>query len=277
MHGNYEGSRSPSVTSIAVSPDGRRIMSAGERTVSIEQTALKYGARNVRLSEVRFWDLETGGHVKDLHGEEDHGFGHAALSCDGKHVAIGDFSLLRILDAETGRLEQSIALPGWWGHQPVFSPDGTLVAVPIDNAIALFEVRTGRRLHHDERTPVGRVTSAAWSPSGDRFVTGHADGIVRVWEGGTGQLLWHKDLAPVVSRSGYNASPAFVAFSRDGRRIIAAGRRDDPVEFREGIVAIYEASRGLLVRRGAHEGDPTCGALARPPDGRRRDLQRLRR
>ena len=78
-NGNYEGSRRPSVTSIAVTPDGRRIMSAGQRTVSIEQTMLKYGARNVRLSEVRFWDLETGEHVKDLHGEEDHGFGHAAL------------------------------------------------------------------------------------------------------------------------------------------------------------------------------------------------------
>ena len=96
---------------------------------------------------------------------------------------------------------------------------------------------------------MGRVTSAAWSPSGDRFVTGHADGIVRVWEGESGRLVWHKVLAPVVSRSGYNASPAFVAFSGDGRRIITAGRRDDPVEYRNGIVAIYEAFRGLLVAR----------------------------
>ena len=96
---------------------------------------------------------------------------------DGRRVAVGDFSRLRILDAATGRAERTIELPGSWGRRPAFSPDGTLVAMPIDNTIGLFEVSTGRRLHHDESTPVGNVVSAAWSPSGDRIVTGHDDGI----------------------------------------------------------------------------------------------------
>ena len=74
--------------------------------------------------------------------------------------------------------------------------------MPIDNAIGLFEVSTGRRLHHDESTPVGYSLSAAWSPSGDRIVTGHNDGFVRVWDAATGKLIWHKLLAPVISRGG---------------------------------------------------------------------------
>ena len=35
----------------------------------------------------------------------------------------------------------------------------------------------------------------------------------------------------------------------DGRRVVVAGRRDDPVEYKGGIVAVYEAARGIPVRR----------------------------
>ena len=223
-------------------------MSVGQTTKLRVDTKLKYGPKSVTMSEVRFWDIATGERVADYHGDEDYGFGYGALSGDGRRVAVGDFSLLRILDAATGLAERTIELPGSWCRRPAFSPDGTLVAMPIDNAIGLFEVSTGRRLHHDESTPVGNVVSAAWSPSGDRLVTGHDDGILRVWDAATGRLIWHKLLAPVIRRSGWNARPAFVSFSRDGTLVVAAGRRDDPVKFDNGIVAIYEAATGRAVR-----------------------------
>jgi WD40 repeat protein len=70
---------------------------------------------------------------------------------------------------------------------------------------------------------------------------------VRSWDAATGKLIWHKLLAPVISRSGWNARPAFVGSSRDGRLVVAAGRRDDPVQFEDGIVAIYEADTGRTV------------------------------
>ena len=93
------------------------------------------------MTEIRLWDLETGERIKDLQGEEDHGRGYAALSRDGRHVAVGDFGVLRILDATTGRPERTISLPGRWGDRPAFSPDGTLVAMAIYNTVGLFEVR----------------------------------------------------------------------------------------------------------------------------------------
>ncbi|MFI5456684.1 MAG: WD40 repeat domain-containing protein [Isosphaerales bacterium] len=255
----------PSLNCAAVTPDGRRIMSVGQTTKPIEQTKLQYGSKNVTMSEVRFWDIATGQRVADYHGDEDFGFGFGALSRDGRRVAMADFSRLRILDAATGRAEQTIALPGSWGRRPAFSPDGTLVAMPIDNTIGLFEVSTGRRLHHDESTPVGFVVSAAWSPSGDRLVIGNADGFVRVWDAATGKLIWHKLLAPVISRSGWNAHPAFVSFSRDGKLVVAAGQRDDPVKYDHGIVAIYEAASGRTVRE-SFQKEIRWAALA--PDGR---------
>jgi WD40 repeat protein len=180
-------------------------------------------------------------------------------------LAVADFSRLGILDAATGRPERTIDLPGAWGNQPAFSPDGTLVAEPIGNAIALFEVATGRRLHHDASTPIWYVDSAAWSPSGDRIVVGHHDGFVRVWDAATGKLIWHKLLAPVISRSGWNAGPAFVSFTRDGQFVVAAGRRDDPVKYENGIVAIYESEGGKTVREVIQK-EIRWAALA--PDGR---------
>ena len=238
----------PILNCVTVTPDGRRIMSVGQSTKRIEETKLKYGSTNVTMSEIRFWDIEDGRRVADYHGDEDVGFGYGALSRDGRHVAAGDFGRLRILDASTGRVEQTIDLPGCWGAEPAFSPDGTLIAMAIYNTIGLFEVATGRRLHHDGATPEGEFASGAWSPSGDRIVTGHSDGGVRMWEAATGKLLWHKVLAPVISSSGGSARPAFVAVSGDGRLVVVAGRRDDPVQYENGIVAFYEADTGRLVR-----------------------------
>ena len=223
-------------------------MSFGHRMVPITETKLQHGPNFVQLTDIRLWDIETGKVLKDLSGDENYGQGHAALSRDGKHMAVGDFGQLRIVDSATGRAVQTISLPDSLGNHPAFSPDGNLVAMAIGNSIGLFELTTGRRVHHTEQTSVGEVASASWSPSGDRLVTGHADGGVRVWEAETGQLLWHKLLAPVVSPGGWNARPAFVAFSADGHRIVVAGRRYDPVNWRNGIVAVYEAKKGLLVR-----------------------------
>jgi hypothetical protein len=88
---------------------------------------------------------------------------------------------------------------------------------------------------------------------------------VRVWDAATGKLIWHKLLAPVISRDGGSAGPAFVRFSRDGQLVVAAGRRDDPVKFENGIVAIYEAERGNSVREVVQK-QIRWAALA--PDGR---------
>jgi len=263
-NGNSRG-MNPSLSFVAVTPDGRRILSAGQSTVPRTQTKLKYGPRNVTLTEIRLWDLETGERIQDLEGREDHGRGDAALSRDGRLVAVGDFGLLRILNAATGRPERTITLPGCRGDRPAFSPDGTLVAMAIENAVGIFDVRTGRRLHHDQRTPGGYLGAAAWSSSGDRIVTGHSDGEVRVWEATTGKLLWHTVLAPAIGVHGQNAGPAFVAFSRDGRHVVVAGRRDDPVHYSGGIVAVYDAATGVLEREAAQK-PIRWAALA--PDGR---------
>jgi WD40 repeat protein len=266
IEGRVANSSKPSPTSgfVAVTPDGRQIIAVGQSIVPIGQTKLKYGAKNVNLSGIRLWDLRTGEHGPEWKGADGHGFGYAALSRDGRRLAVADFSELRILDVNTGQPQRTIPLPGCWGARPVFSPDGTIVAMPIANSVGLFEVETGRRLLHNERTPEGEFASCAWTPLGDRIATGHADGVVRVWEAATGKLVWHRTLAPVISPSGYGARPAFLAFSGDGRLLIAAGLRDDPVNYRHGIVVTYDAATGA-VQREVEQQQIRWGALS--PDG----------
>ena len=225
----------------------------------------------VKRTEVRLWDIETGERIRDLSRS-----GRDRLRLrrplarrpeDGRRQLQG----LRMLDAATVQPQWTIDLPGWWGRPVAFSSDGTLVALPDQNAVAIFEVSTGRRLHHDESTPVGRVGAAAWSPSGDRIVTGHSDGFVRVWDAATGKLIWHKLLAPVVSLGGWSADPAFVGFSRNGK---LRGRGRPPG--RSGRTPATGSSRSTRppaarwCARSLGDEFRLGGAGTRRPDGRRR-------
>ncbi len=254
----------PILNCVAVTPDGRRIMSVGQSTKRIDETKLKYGSTNVTMSEIRFWDIEDGRRWPTTTATRmwDSATGHyrAMAGTWRRAISAGSGSSTPPRAGWSRRSTCRVA-----GAGPAFSPDGTLVAMAIYNTIGLFEVATGRRLHHDGATPEGEFASGAWSPSGDRIVTGHSDGGVRMWEAATGKLLWHKVLAPVISSSGWSARPAFVAVSGDGRLVVVAGRRDDPVQYENGIVAFYEADTGLLVRE-VPQKEIRWAALA--PDGR---------
>jgi WD40 repeat protein len=254
--------------SMAVTPDSRHILTAGHREEAEDPEKRQEAERaeaalenrlpglgpaqpkqpTVKRTEIRLWDIETGERIRDLNRPEEIGFGDVALSPDGRRMAIVNFGGLRLLDPATGESQWTVDLPGWWGRPVAFSSDGRLVALPEQNTVAIFEVLTGRRLHHDETTPVGRVGAVGWSPSGDRIVTGHTDGFVRVWDAATGKLIWHKLLAPIVSVGGQAAAPACVGFSRNSKLLVAAGHRDHPSDSGKGIVMVYEAATGEVAR-----------------------------
>ena len=80
--------------------------------------------RTCTMSEVRFWDIETGERIADYHGDEDYGFGYGALSRDGRRVAVADFSRLRILDAATGRPSERSNCPARGASGPRSRPMG---------------------------------------------------------------------------------------------------------------------------------------------------------
>jgi WD40 repeat protein len=250
---------------VAAMPDGRRILSAGQSTVPRSRTRIAFGYPTVPVTEIRSWDIETGERGLDLFDDEHAGYGHVALSPDGRLIAVADFDVIRILDAETGRPVRRVEAPGSAQGRPAFSPDGALIALPVDHAIHVFEAGSGRRRLQDEEVPEGRLESAAWSPSGDRIATGHGDGIVRVWDAAPGRRIWQRRLVPSLPATVGVGLPTFLAFTGDGRRLIAAGHRYDPITNQNGIVAVHDAASGTLIREITQ---PSFFGAAPAPDGR---------
>ncbi len=219
----------------------------------------------MRTVQIRFWDIETGNRLRDLNGAEVSGSGLACISRDGEYVALAESSQLSLLDAATGRSVRKVELASAWGRRPVFSASGALLALPDQNAVALFQVSTFRRLFHGPHTPVGRLACAAWSPAGDRIFTGHLDGIVRMWDAKTGELIWRGFSSSSAFSGATGFQPANVGFSRDGAIVFASGRQDYTSRVEKGVVVLYDAATGGTLRE-VFQNNVRSAALT--PDGR---------
>ena len=60
------------------------------------------------------------------------------------------------------------------------------------------------------------MRSVAWSPDGSRLVSGGGDGTVRVWEAGSGRLLY--------TLTGHTGRVSAVGWSPDGSRLASVGK-----------------------------------------------------
>ncbi len=100
-----------------------------------------------------------------------------------------------------------------------FSPDGKTVAYKVADQthIGLWHIPAGREtavLSGPERA----VTGMAFSPNGRRLAAGSQDGIARVWDTATGELLH--------TLRGHGDWVESVTFSADGRKLVSSGLRD---------------------------------------------------
>jgi WD40 repeat protein len=223
-----------SVNSVAVSPDGRRIVSgSSDNTVAV-------------------WDLETGSRLLTLAGHQDRVYS-VAVSPDGRRIVSGsDDQTAAVWDLETGARLHTLS-----GHEgPVssvaVSPDGRrIVSGSWDKTAAVWDLETGSRLltlagHQDG------VTSVAVSSDGRRIVSGSSDNTLAVWGLETGSRRH--------TLAGHQGWVSSVAVSPDGRRIVS-GSADD-------TVAVWDLQTGTrLLTLSGHQGGVTSVAVS--PDGRR--------
>jgi WD40 repeat protein len=218
------------VNGVAFSPDGQRIISG-----STDKT-------------LRLWDSHTGQPQGAPITNPDEVTG-VAFSPDG-HLIVSASTrtdTLRLWDAES-RQPVGPAMTGS-GNGVAFSPDSRrLASGGADHTVAVWDVKTGRRIGAPLTGHSSYVQAVAFSPDGRRILSGGGDHTVRVWD---------SDTAPLVTGSGPVST---VAFGPDGARLVAAVG---------DTVGIWDAGTGQPV--GAPLPGHTAGVIqaAFSPDGHR--------
>jgi tetratricopeptide (TPR) repeat protein len=145
---------------------------------SPDGTRLAIGGNGV----ARLYDAWTGLELFPLPGT----FGLLTFGPDATRFAVGRATEVRVYDAQTGKEEAT--LEGSGSLLPVFSPDGTRVAVPGANkTVRVHDARTGQVMF----TLAGRLTTTfpVFSPDGKRIAIG-GGGMVWVDDAWTGQEVY---------------------------------------------------------------------------------------
>lgn len=239
-----------SVTSLAISPDGRRLVS---------------GSRDGR---VRVWDTVRDTEEASLSpGWWRRATWTVAVSPDGALVAGGsDDFLVRVWDVRTRELRvileghtQSVRVLGW-------SPDGRIFASGgRDTTVRVWDTATWTLLR---QLPHGNtVRGLAWAPDGARLFTGTADDVIYAWDVASGRLL--------ATLRGHRNTVHALAVTPDGRTLVS-GAADQTLRL-WSLASSTSSSVLELDRRaeppsrweqyGIHPG-PEIMSVAASPDGR---------
>ncbi|KAH6656334.1 beta transducin-like protein HET-E2C*40 [Truncatella angustata] len=269
------------VTSVAFSPDGKRVASAshdgtailwsgesGERqatlrghTGRVTSVAFSPDGKHVASAShdgtVILWSAEPGERQATLRGHTD-GVTSVAFSPDGKRMASASHDGTVILwSAESGERQAMLR-----GHTDgvtsvAFSPDGKRVAsASHDGTVILWSAEPGER-QATLRGHTDWVTSVAFSPDGKRVVSASHDGTVILWSAEPGERQ--------AMLRGHTGGVTSVAFSPDGKRVVSASH--------DGTVILWSAEPGerqATLRGQTLEGHTEwVTSVAFSPDGKR--------
>jgi WD40 repeat protein len=185
-----------SVRGVAVTPDGKRAVSA-----SADHT-------------LKVWDLDTGRALRTLEGHSADVCG-VAVTADGKRaVSASADETLKVWDLETGRALRTLQGHSAYVSGVAVTPDGKwAVSVSADGTLKVWDLETGCALR-TLGSQSGSVLGIAVTPDGKRAVSASADNTLKVWDLQTGRALH--------TLKGHSHPVSGVAVTGDGKRAVSA-------------------------------------------------------
>ena len=183
------------VTAVAVTPDGRRAVSASSDHM------------------LKVWDLDTGRAQRTLEGHSDV-VRDVVVTPDGKQAVSASSDTLKVWDLDSGRALCTLEGQSRVALRVALTPDGKwAVSAYGDNTLNVWDLTTGRQL----RTMEGHssyVRCVAVTPDGKRAVSASDDKTLKVWDLKTGRVLY--------TLEEHSDSVAGVAVTPDGKRAVSA-------------------------------------------------------
>jgi WD40 repeat protein len=230
------------ISSAEFSPDGKRVVSGSrwDGTIKLWDASLRAKPTHVRVNggaldisfspdsrrilagtrsgTIKVWDRSMDAELITLQGREGVAITSATFSPDGTRIISCQEEMTAVWDVATGA--KLMRLDGHEGYiLASFSPDGKQLAAInvgshwnyIDDTIELRDAETGKELKifHGHG-----ITCLAFSPNGERIVSGSTNGTITVWDTDTG--------TEVRTFDGHGRD-IDVRFSPDGKRIVSRG------------------------------------------------------
>jgi WD40 repeat protein len=221
-----------SVVSLAFSPDGKRLATAGADYT------------------VRVWDITRQPDRVQFPAEST----ILGFTADGNNLRTLSGKQLRVRDMETGQIEKSVELSEA-PSRPVVSPDGRCLAGSCaDGKTKAWNIQTGKGLF------AIRGGLAIFSPDGKHLVTALGDqggfsqepSVVKLWDAATG-----KELATLQRHEWRIFNLQFTA---DGKRLVSASA--------DGSVKVWDMEGNRELRDFRADFDMNSAAFALSPDGK---------